>query len=124
MLIITYGNRCLGHPFRLILKQETAVTDNNGSKGLEGEIKTSSLYFSALVKTKASLSHPLCAFPLLDPTWSYLALSGKQKLLPRQKASCLTNQPQGRKESVLLSNVQALRLALNPVFLTYTQSSH
>ena len=96
----------------------------NGSKGLEGEIKTSSLYFSALVKTKASLSHPLCAFPLLDPTWSYLALSGKQKLLPRQKASCLTNQPQGRKESVLLSNVQALRLALNPVFLTYTQSSH
>lgn len=81
MLIITYGNRCQGHPFRLIMKQETALTDDQWLKGFRKEIKTSSLYFSALVKTKANLSHPLCPFPLLDPTWSCLALSGKQKLL-------------------------------------------
>lgn len=71
----------------------------NGCKGIRRGNQMSSLYFAAQVETKANCSHPFCEFPLLDSTWSCLALPGKEKSLPQQKASQdLCYQPTNHKE--------------------------
>lgn len=71
----------------------------NGCKGIRRGNQMSSLYFAAQVETKANFSHPFCAFPLLDSIWSCLALPGKEKSLPQQKASQdLCYQPTNHKE--------------------------